>query len=202
MSIILRLTAVLFAACFASTASAATCSVKTVNFSLGGSSNSQCSYGSDIGKNGIVAQNKEMFGISGWILGETTSTNQEALKQSNAASGEVMFSSAPGFKQKSGEWAVDGSAGFGSLMIVLKAGRKMSAFLIDDLQELAGLWSIEREVCNRGVCKNVGFRLKHASIYYTPAIPEPAPVPVPAAGFMLLAGLAGLAGLRRARKAA
>ena len=200
MSNILKLAAVFFAVCFASMASAATCSFHTVNFSLSGSSNSLCGRGTDIGKSGIVAQNKEMFGISGWILGETTSKNNAALRLSKAVSGGVTFSAAPEFNKRSGSWAVDGSAGFGSLMVVLKAGGKMSAFLIDDLQELAGLWNIDREVCNGNICKKVGFRLKHASVYYTP--PTPATVPVPAAGFMLLAGLAGLAGLRRARKSA
>ncbi len=200
MSFKLKLAAVFAAVFMAGSASSATCSFNAVNFSLEGSSNSQCGRGTDIGKNGIVAQNKEMFGMSGWILGQTTSKRADAVRLSDAGYGAVTFSAAPGFKQTSGNWALEGS-GFGALMIVLKAGGKMSAFLINDLEELAGLWSTERDVCTENGCKKVGFRLKHASVYYIPQ-PDPSPVPVPAAGFLLLAGLAGLAGLRRARKSA
>lgn len=190
MNFRIRIAAVVGAMFLATSANAATCVVNTVTFTLEGAAGAQCMVGNDLGRNGIAAKNLNFFGLTNWVVG--VSTDPTAGDGSIEADGT-------GFNSSSGTWSISSYAGLGPLMIVLKSGRKFGAFLLDDtVSLLSGTWGIERELCNRKGCTQVGKNLSHASVYYSPV---PSAVPVPAAGLMLLAGLAGLAALRRKRAA-
>jgi hypothetical protein len=148
--------------------------------------------GNDLSRNGIEAKDLEFFDMTGWSVGDST--------ESAVGDGVASFLSAPGGGATSGSWSLASFGGYGPLMIVLKSGHQFGAFLLQEaMNSLSGTWSIERDRCNANGCTKVGKVLSHASVYYTD---QPAPVPLPAAGLMLLGGLAGLAALRRNRKAA
>lgn len=71
--------------------------------------------------------------------------------------------------------------------MVLKAGNTFGAFLLNAAEYMVGTWFTDRD-------------LSHASVYYG-GTPQPAPILLPATGFLLLGGLGGLAMLRRRKKA-
>jgi hypothetical protein len=85
-------------------------------------------------------------------------------------------------------------------VLTLNRANSFSAFLLDPTQPLAGQWWTNGP-------GNSGMGLSHASIYYrgdagTGTGNGLAPIPLPAAGWLLLTALCGLgaAGLRRRRK--
>lgn len=192
MSLKLRIAAIVGAMCLATSASAATCSINNVHFTLDGASGAQCMAGNNLNSHGIVAEDLEFFALTGWLVGDST--------VSGVGDGVAQFGDAPVKNTTSGTWSLASFTGTGSLMIVLKAGSQYGAFLLSQASEsLSGTWGITREFCSlKNVCSTIGKPLSHASVYYN----TPAAVPVPAAGLMLLGGLGGLAALRRKRKAA
>jgi len=151
-------------------------------FTLSNATGAACFGGND--KN-TVNSTFLMFGMTGWI-GSDANNN-------GFGDGTVEFTSidAPVNGDKFGSWTIDSLAGLSKIVIVLKAGNKFGAFLLDlvALDPLSGFWTSTKG-------------LSHATIYYngTP-VPPPSAVPLPAAGWMLLAGLGGIAALRRRRKA-
>jgi hypothetical protein len=188
MNFKLSLAAVLAAFCMVSSANAATCSIRNVYFTLTGSSNATCVAGDDLGNHGITAQNLELFDLANWTVGDST--------EPGVGDGSILFDIAG---VSSGRWAAFPNNTASALMIVLKSGHQWGAFLLDGVESyLTGTWNIQRERCNKNGCVMIGKPLSHASVYYN----EPAAVPLPAAGLMLLAGLGGLAALRRKRSAA
>ena len=194
MSIKLKIAAVIAAFCMASAANAATCSINNVSFTLNNAGGAECRAGNDLGWNGIAEQNLEFFSLANWAEGDST--------EDGVGDGSVTFASAPLVNSSSGMWSLNSYPGYGPLMIVLRSGHQYGAFLLDEIYAtvaakvyagLSGTWGIQRNRCTPRGCTMVGKNLTRATVYYS----EPAAVPVPAAGFMLLAGLAGLAGLRR-----
>jgi len=190
----------------AGVASAATCSIGGVNFTLTTSVGQTCVAGNDLGRNGIVANNMTLFGLDDWRLGDSSDA-------SASQTGSVEFNAAPIVNVSSGLWSILGYNGFDPLMIVLKAGDHYGAFLISTATSgLGGTWSItrdavERQCIGRGqrrVCVNVPVlkpvELSHTSLYHQRP-PTPTPIPIPAAGLLLLGALGGLAALRRRRAA-
>lgn len=117
-----------------------------------------------------------VFGYSDWMLADKTDESGD---------GSVLsFTTAPATGGTSGTWAIDaGDFSLANLMITLKAGNTFAAF---DITGTSGEWQTSRG-------------LSHAALWYR-GEPEPVqPIPLPAAGWMLVAGVGGLAALRRRR---
>lgn len=191
MGIKIRIAAILGAVFLATSASAATCVVNSVSFTLEGAAGAQCMAGNDLGRNGIAEQDLDFFGLTNWIVGVSTDPSE--------GDGSIE-ANGTGFSGSSGTWSIGSYPSMSPLMIVLKSGHQFGAFLLDDMvAALSGTWNISRERCTVRGCTTVGKNLSHASVYYSPV---PSAAPVPAAGLMLLAGLGGLVALRRKRAAA
>lgn len=94
-----------------------------------------------------------------------------------------------------GDWSVSSWSGITAAMIVLKGGPSYSAYLIDLTAGTMGTWDTLGIVKGSG---GAGPGLSHMSLYV--ATGPTAPVPLPAAGGLLLAGLGGLIAARRRRK--
>jgi hypothetical protein len=165
----------------AGTASAATMSCTTsgkgnsgATFSLADSTAAECYTGNDTNQ---IDAGFTLFGKTGWTLAD---------KNNDATSGDqsVTFGLAPVNGTKSGPWSINGYAGLRDVVITLKAGNGFGAFLLDTAS--AGSWSSSKD-------------LSHASIYTNGE--QPAPIPLPAAAWMLLAGLGGLGAVARRRRA-
>lgn len=95
----------------------------------------------------------------------------------------------------SGNWTISAFPELTQIAVVLKAGNNFAAFLLTPFID-SGRW-----LSDRGI--------SHASIYTRSCVAgDPGcgvnlePIPLPAAGWMLLAGVGGLAAIRRRRKAA
>jgi hypothetical protein len=129
------------------------------------------------------------FGEIG-LFGQTTWNEVGRVDRPGTEDGTLNLTYDAG--NKSGGWSIDGNwAGITSAMLVIKGSNGFIAYLLD-LTSTSGTWSTV------GLVNNGGNRpaISHGSLYTVAA------VPVPAAGFMLLAGIGGLAALRRRRKAA
>ena len=87
----------------------------------------------------------------------------------------------------------------GDVMLVFKSGRgtKLVAYELD-LDDLAGTWTTPFD-CDRFACNAKGKpkHVRHISVYSNLA-----PIPLPAAGLLLVGALGGLALVRRRRNAA
>jgi len=188
----------------AGVAQAATCSIGGYNFTLNTSVNQTCVAGNDLGNSGIVKENLEFFGLTDWALGDSSDVGA-------SQTGEVEFALMPIVNTSIGIWSIDGYNGYDPLMIVLKASTFYGAFLISEVASgLTGAWSITRttDVVERQCTKRekrppicvdvvIGTVTKPVDLSHTSIYHQPATVPVPAAGFLLLGALGGLAALRR-----
>lgn len=88
-------------------------------------------------------------------------------------------------------WSFAGSLFYEAVAIILKQGNTFSAYLFDGGLASTGTWSTP------GFGQGAG-GLSHMSIY-TSGNPT-SPIPLPAAGWLMLAGLGGLVAVRRRRK--
>lgn len=93
----------------------------------------------------------------------------------------------------SGTWSVTGWGGLTKVMAVLKGGPDFAAYLLD-LSSTSGTWNTLGLLKGNG---EPGPGLSHFALYSVTAA-----VPLPAAGWLMLAGLGGLGILRRSRRAA
>lgn len=186
MSSISKLTAAAIAfACISGlgVAQAATCSAGGVEFTLtqgdpDAAKEKACFAGNDTNQvNDPIA----LFGFTDWILAD---------KSDDIGSGDgVLTFGQPEPDAFQTLWSILNPQGFTEIVITLKQKNAFAAFLLDSSEDLAGVWSITGKTDEND--------LSHSSIYYRG---EPAVVPVPAAGFLLLTALGGIAGLRRKRR--
>jgi len=175
-------------------ASAATCNISDVSNSTACqgqiAGNHKDSYaGNNVNVNdvdGITVDGLDsgMFGINTW-------TEYAKVNRPTTAAGILTLTYDLG--NLTGSWSVTSWAGIGDAMLVVKGGRGFSGYKIDTSKGLFGTWSTA-SLTNGGGNRPA---ISHMTLYATPA-----PIPLPAAGFLLLGALGGLAVLRRRRRAA
>lgn len=186
-----------------------TCAV--VNFTIGDLDASECN-----GAFGANESNSDLDGIfdfAGW----KEIVKVDAPASSGTANGVTLTLTDNG--STSGTWSVDDWGGFTTVMAILKGGPSFSAYLLDTTAGIGGKWTTEGLLTGGGPQRTVGIignnprkqrdtspGLSHMTLYsyggatagaVSDEITGPAPVPLPAAGWLLLAGLGGLAAPRR-----
>jgi hypothetical protein len=198
-------------------ASQRTCAVADVT--IGGNDASKCvgAFGKT-GKGGKPANDSNsdldgLFDIVGW----NKIVKVEERGSSGTGNGVTLTLTDNG--SRSGNWSVDDWGGFTTVMAVLKGGPSFSAYLLDTTAGIAGTWTTDGILTGGGPQRPVGIignnqrkqrattpGLSHMTLYsfggstagaVSNEITGPAAVPLPAAGWLLLAGLGGLAALRR-----
>jgi len=140
-----------------------------------------------------------LFGITGWT--ELVKVDRSA-GQGTANDVILSVSLGDGDDDKSGSWSVNGWGGYTTVMAVLKGGPTFSAYKLDTNTGTQGTWTTD------GIRTGNGKSfpgLSHMTFYSAGSATEthvsedvtgPSPVPLPAAGWLLLAGIGGLAALR------
>jgi hypothetical protein len=121
------------------------------------------------------------FGISDWTLADRSDDGVgDGVIDLTVTLGNAIGSA--------GTWAVDGWARHAKVFLTLRAGNSFAAFLIDPAFT-SGSWSNTRlfPIADNG--------LKRMSVYYSPS--SLVPIPLPAAGWLLIGGLGALTALRR-----
>lgn len=126
-----------------------------------------------------------MFGATNWLL------DSRYDKNGTYAPAGILTVSDITADLFEGTWSVSNWAGVAQAVIVIKGGNGFAAYLLDITAGIAGEWSTQALEVGKN---NNQPAVSHISLYISPA-----PVPVPAAGFLLLGALGGLAALRRRR---
>ena len=163
-------------------AATVSCGVDTVQFTLEIAVDADCFAGNDLGNGGIEDGNLEILGYDGWTLGDSTGATGD---------GVVTFSDTPTVGATSGTWGIASYGEYDPLLLILKSGPYYGGFLISEaVSGLSGSWSI------LDLGNEEPKQLSHTSLYYGPIDP----IPLPAAGWLLLGGLGGLAAMKRRRK--
>ncbi len=142
------------------------------------------------------------FGLTGW-------TEIAKVDASEGSDTRLGLSVAEGNDDKSGTWSVSlWSSALTDIMIALKGGPTFSLYRFAPALGTAGTWSTDGILKGNG---KPGPGLSHFTVYGTNqggtptgggnggggGVPSVAPVPLPAAGWMILAALGGLLGLGR-----
>lgn len=135
--------------------------------------------------------------INGGLFGLTNWTLNSRLEDTGAYSTAGILSGT-GAGAKSGAWSVSSWKGIGAAMLVVKGGNGFASYLLDLTAGLSGGWSMAAVLNNGGKIPD----MSHISLYTTPGATPPAPVPVPAAGLLLVGALGGLAAVRGKKRKA
>ena len=131
-----------------------------------------------------------LFGSTSWELDTKINQVGDGFGTPDPAG---ILSASFGNDLLSGTWSVTSWAGIEKAMLVLKGGNGFAAYLLDLSAGLSGEW-VTQALTNNGGNQPA---LSHVSLYTTPA-----PIPVPAAGLLLITALGGLGvAARRRRKA-
>lgn len=162
------------------------CGNPSVSFSLTQDSpdavqNSGCFSGNDKGGPGSVP-GETFFGSDKWVLGFATDDGDGSGNVTIALTGQ--------------NWSLSGMT-FQHMMVALKQANSFALFKLDSTKALSGTWGTQ-QFNPMGMLTSTN-DLSHASIWYVPD--SIAPIPLPAAGWLMLAGLGGLAALRRRKSA-
>lgn len=175
------------------TTGATTCDVS--NFTIGGSDSLNCEGAYDGNDSN---QNLDgVFGLNDW----TQIVKVDDPATGGTGNGVTLTVGNPG--GTSGTWSVDTWGGFTTVMAVLKGGPTFSAYELDTTLGTFGSWDTS------GILKGndtPGPGLSHLTLYWTGTPPDPTggtigAVPLPAAMWLLLAGIGGLAAIGRRRSA-
>ncbi len=131
-----------------------------------------------------------LFGINAWTLNS---------RYSITAGGSISGLLSGAGTGQTGTWSVSSWSGIGAAMLVVKAGNNFVSYLLDISAGLGGGWSTQALRNGGGQIPGIS----HVSLYTIPGTtPPPAPVPVPAAGLLLIGALGGLAALRGKKRQA
>ena len=91
-------------------------------------------------------------------------------------------------------WTLDNPNGYSVLAIAIKQSSEVAVWLLDLQKDLSGTWTVAGPSNSTNV-------FSHFNAWYAdPTDPPVDVVPLPAAGWMLMAGLGGLAAMRRRKK--
>jgi len=128
-----------------------------------------------LGTNCQSGNDKNTLGLEGWILGDATDEDSDGL-----------------FLTIVGQtWTISNPLGYTDIILVLKQASSFGGFILDTTVALDGLWG----TLGPGMSEN---DYSHISAWHKSTV---APVPVPAAGLLMIGALGGLAALRRRRRA-
>lgn len=187
------------------------------DFTIGGIDASRCAgaFGKDGG--GGKPANDSNSDLDG--LFETSGWTELVTAESDVATNGGVTLNVTGAGTTSGTWSVSGWGGFTTVMAVLKSGPGFSAYLLETTAGTGGTWTTAGLSAGGGPQRQVGIigpnprkqhgnipGLSHMTLYsfdsttaaaVSDDITGPAPVPLPAGVWLLLAGLGGLAALRR-----
>lgn len=104
-----------------------------------------------------------------------------------------------------GSWSADFGSGFTASVfsVLLKAGNAYSVFLFDITPSTGSAFAGTFDTQLAGLVNGggTGQDLSHLEVAGVFTGAPPSPIPLPAAGWMLLAGIGGIAALKRRRKA-
>jgi hypothetical protein len=150
------------------------------------STSCQTVYGNNDSANAmnVFGSGSGVFNTTGWLLVDKSGDNNVKVAPFN------LVSSPDG--AKSGIWSVASFGGYTKAALVLKGGSEAWVAYMIDISKLSGLWSTQ-DIRNGGGRQP---NLSHMTLYVSDFV---APVPVPAAGLLLLGalGMFGAAGRRK-----
>lgn len=184
----------------ATSASAATCASYATGDTDNLTTSTDCALpGVGNGGNSSLAYMSGLFGVSTWThdLGKIDTNGGASIASTN-------FSITSDSGNSQGAWALTTGFTFDPTKIyafVMKGGNDGSIAYLMDTSVTSGTWShLDLPYTSNGKGNNPPPGLSNIRLYATGGLIPPSsttPVPLPAAGWMLLAGLGGLAAMRR-----